>query len=93
MSAIKVGIIGGSGMGDALGAKAEGHRHEIDTPFGKPSDASRAARFSTLQDGTQHIRELEQMQKPNDIEKSLDGECAGRLCTELGCTPAHRAFI
>lgn len=26
-------------MGDALGAKAEGHRHEIDTPFGKPSDA------------------------------------------------------
>lgn len=39
MSAIKVGIIGGSGMGDALGAKAEGHRHEIDTPFGKPSDA------------------------------------------------------
>lgn len=39
MSAIKVGIIGGSGMGDALGAKAEGHRHEMDTPFGKPSDA------------------------------------------------------
>lgn len=39
MSAIKVGIIGGSGMGDALGAKAQGQRHEIDTPFGKPSDA------------------------------------------------------
>ncbi len=39
MSAIKVGIIGGSGMGDALGTKAEGQRHEIDTPFGKPSDA------------------------------------------------------
>jgi len=37
MSEIKIGVIGGSGLGDALGA--EGTRHEVDTPFGSPSDA------------------------------------------------------
>ena len=36
MSDIKIGLIGGSGLGDALGAEA-GERHDIDTPFGKPS--------------------------------------------------------
>lgn len=36
MANIKIGIIGGTGIGDALGAE-EGVRHEIDTPFGKPS--------------------------------------------------------
>jgi 5'-methylthioadenosine phosphorylase len=35
---IKVGLIGGSGLGEALGAEV-GTRHEVDTPFGKPSDA------------------------------------------------------
>jgi 5'-methylthioadenosine phosphorylase len=36
---LKIGLIGGSGLGQALGAPASGARHEIDTPFGKPSDA------------------------------------------------------
>jgi 5'-methylthioadenosine phosphorylase len=39
MAAIKVGLIGGSGLGEALGSQTEGKRHEIETPFGKPSDA------------------------------------------------------
>ncbi len=39
MSALKIGLIGGTGLGDALGTGPEGTRHEIDTPFGKPSDA------------------------------------------------------
>lgn len=39
MDELKVGIIGGSGMGEALLAQTEGTRHEIDTPFGPPSDA------------------------------------------------------
>ena len=33
---IKIGIIGGTGLEEALGAEA-GQTHEIDTPFGKPS--------------------------------------------------------
>jgi 5'-methylthioadenosine phosphorylase len=39
MSDIKVGLIGGSGLGELLRSQTDGHRHEIDTPFGKPSDA------------------------------------------------------
>ena len=39
MSEIKVGLIGGSGLGQAMAAQTEGRRHEIDTPFGRPSDA------------------------------------------------------
>lgn len=38
MSDIKIGLIGGSGLGQALSA-SEGTRHEIETPFGRPSDA------------------------------------------------------
>ncbi len=36
MANAKVGIIGGSGLGDAL-AKTQGEAVEVDTPFGKPS--------------------------------------------------------
>ena len=36
MSELKIGLIGGTGLGDALGAE-KGHAIEIDTPFGKPS--------------------------------------------------------
>jgi 5'-methylthioadenosine phosphorylase len=36
---MKIGLIGGSGMGEALSQQFEGQRHEIDTPFGRPSDA------------------------------------------------------
>lgn len=32
-----IGIIGGSGLGEALGALGTGEAHAIDTPFGKPS--------------------------------------------------------
>src|SRR6476469_6630431 len=39
MAEIKVGLIGGSGLGEALGARTSGTRHEVETPFGKPSDA------------------------------------------------------
>ena len=36
MADLKIGIIGGSGLGEALGGEA-GERHEIETPFGRPS--------------------------------------------------------
>ena len=40
MSELRVGLIGGSGLGEALGAQGAGaRRHELDTPFGRPSDA------------------------------------------------------
>ena len=39
MAEVKVGIIGGSGLGDALCQNAQGQAVEVDTPFGKPSDA------------------------------------------------------
>jgi len=34
---MKVGVIGGSGLGSLLGGQ-EGTRHAVETPFGKPSD-------------------------------------------------------
>src|SRR5687768_11705927 len=39
MSDLRVGLIGGTGLGEALGVEQTGQRHEIDTPFGRPSDA------------------------------------------------------
>lgn len=33
----RIGIIGGSGLGQALGQLTHGHEHALDTPFGKPS--------------------------------------------------------
>ena len=39
MSEIKIGLIGGSGLGAVLGASTQGTRHEVQTPFGLPSDA------------------------------------------------------
>jgi len=38
MSEVKVGIIGGTGLADLL-SNHPGQRHEIQTPFGSPSDA------------------------------------------------------
>ena len=32
-----IGIIGGTGLGDALGTVGQGETHDIDTPFGRPS--------------------------------------------------------
>ena len=48
MPDIKVGLIGGSGLGAALGAQTTGPRHELETPFGKPSDAIIEAEWSGL---------------------------------------------
>ena len=39
MDGIKIGLIGGSGLGEAMLRQTEGRRHEVDTPFGRPSDA------------------------------------------------------
>lgn len=39
MAGIKVGLIGGSGLGEAIAGSAEGVRHAVETPFGRPSDA------------------------------------------------------
>ena len=39
MSDVKIGLIGGSGLGELLAAEESSTRHEVDTPFGKPSDA------------------------------------------------------
>ena len=38
MSEIKVGLIGGSGLGELLRSLGEGERHDLETPFGKTSD-------------------------------------------------------
>jgi len=39
MHEIKLAVIGGTGLGELLGSRAQGTRHEIETPFGSPSDA------------------------------------------------------
>jgi 5'-methylthioadenosine phosphorylase len=39
MNDLKIGLIGGTGLGEALTASTEGTRHELATPFGRPSDA------------------------------------------------------
>ncbi len=38
MASIKVGIIGGTGLGDALGAETKGKPIDVSTPFGAPSN-------------------------------------------------------
>ena len=38
MVPIKVGLIGGSGLGELLRGRTDGQRHELSTPFGNPSD-------------------------------------------------------
>ena len=38
MGKVKIGIIGGSGLGDALGVFSEGKSVRVDTPFGECSD-------------------------------------------------------
>ncbi len=41
MDALKIAIIGGSGLGAMLGDRPEGKQHEVRTPFGWPSDVIR----------------------------------------------------
>ena len=38
-SELRIGLIGGSGLGQVLGGAEDARRHEIETPFGVPSDA------------------------------------------------------
>lgn len=38
-SDVRIGLIGGSGLGHALAKETRGHAHEVDTPFGRPSGA------------------------------------------------------
>ena len=38
MSEIKVGLIGGTGLGELLRGHAQRSRHQVQTPFGSPSD-------------------------------------------------------
>jgi 5'-methylthioadenosine phosphorylase len=46
MDGIKIGVIGGTGLGQLLGG--EGTRHAVDTPFGSPSDAIVEAQWEGL---------------------------------------------
>jgi 5'-methylthioadenosine phosphorylase len=48
MSEIKVGLIGGSGLGGLLGNHESIRKHEIQTPFGWPSDAIFETQWSGL---------------------------------------------
>jgi 5'-methylthioadenosine phosphorylase len=48
MDGIKIGLIGGSGLGEALLRQTEGTRHDIETPFGHPSDAILETRWAGL---------------------------------------------
>lgn len=48
MSNIRIGLIGGSGLGAAMAAQTQGARHEIETPFGRPSDAIVETRWNDL---------------------------------------------
>src|SRR5436190_1893347 len=45
---ITIGLIGGSGLGAAMAQQTEGTRHEVDTPFGRPSDAIVETQWSGL---------------------------------------------
>src|SRR3954470_19684394 len=39
MDGIRIGLIGGSGLGEAVLRQTQGTRHNLETPFGRPSDA------------------------------------------------------
>ena len=46
MAKVKIGIVGGTGLGDALCEGTEGRATKVDTPFGAPSDAILEATWS-----------------------------------------------
>jgi 5'-methylthioadenosine phosphorylase len=50
MPDIKVGLIGGTGLGDALGEQGaeQANHHELDTPFGRPSSPILETRWADL---------------------------------------------
>jgi len=48
MSDLKIGLIGGSGLGDALASGTEATRHDVETPFGKPSSTILESRWDEM---------------------------------------------
>src|SRR4029453_2051848 len=48
MGGMRIGLIGGSGLGEAMLRQTQGQRHEVDTPFGRPSDAIIETQWSGL---------------------------------------------
>src|SRR5438309_9012344 len=38
MTDLRIGLIGGTGLGEAIGASTNGTRHRVETPFGPTSD-------------------------------------------------------
>lgn len=48
MSDLKIGLIGGSGLGDALGLGQDVIQHELETPFGPPSSKILETRWDEL---------------------------------------------
>ncbi|MEO0514961.1 MAG: MTAP family purine nucleoside phosphorylase [Planctomycetota bacterium] len=48
-SPLKIGIIGGSGLGDTFGSDAVKTTHDLDTPFGKPSGPITAVEWSGVE--------------------------------------------
>jgi 5'-methylthioadenosine phosphorylase len=61
MDELRIGVIGGTGLGEALAAEGEATLHELETPFGRPSDAIRqttwegAAVFLLSRHGPGHL--------------------------------------
>lgn len=47
-----IGLIGGTGLGEALFGEVHAHEHDIDTPFGKPSAPVRIIEWHGLQIAT-----------------------------------------
>ena len=49
MDGIRIGLIGGSGLGEAVLRETQGGtRHDVDTPFGRPSDAVVETRWAEV---------------------------------------------
>lgn len=48
MSEVKIGLIGGSGLGAVIAQQTDGIRHDLQTPFGKPSDVIVETQWSGL---------------------------------------------
>jgi 5'-methylthioadenosine phosphorylase len=48
MSDVKIGLIGGSGLGDILASGSHTTLHEVDTPFGRPSSAITEAEWEGI---------------------------------------------
>jgi len=66
MSDIKIGLIGGTGLGEALGAES-GERHELTTPFGKPSSAVMTTRWEGVDIALLQRHGSGHIYSPNDV--------------------------